>query len=755
MTVLEWGSGGTQRSTNTSNSSDGWKTNHLNFPSARLAYDGQRPIEVAALSATVGSGDRRYRYRLAGQSTVRAAPGFHDSADFAEFEFRVYRDSGTVYLGLKGESGSGARVTNWIVSGDPVNWDPNGIQPGKLTWYESPSAPGLSIGPGIPPLSIAIDISSPGDDGGRDINGYTIQIAKSSTFNPSQIIRELTRSPGSADVTVTQDNDGNPLPSGIVLYVRTMAKNAVTDGIGNKGGTASAVRTITLTSIPTAPTDLNVVPTSDGLQATVSWTAPLDSGVGITGYEIQRTPTSPSGPAVLYSTTGTGTSTVITDLSPGVTNSWQVRAVTSQGSGPWSEVVSVRQPSSTPSPGDYFDGSTAATVDATFAWEGTAHASPSVARAVSALGWTFSVAASFGAAVESRVAAGLFGAPGVIPSPTAYAYKIAITQNTTGPGFRAGTSFTPTFSGPILPNKPYVGSVWVKPSKPLRVAPMIVWGNEASVSVGEQQGSPVDLLPGVWTRIVTPALTAPATATRAGVYLIVVTGSQLLLAGDEILMDGAMLTLGSALPYFDGSFIPANGFDYVWSGTADQSTSQRLPYVPTTLTDPLRDPDCPPPPAPPRPPLLLDDCIPEITTWRRYWIDIPADATSDWLTSVPTIRITSGGYNAAAVRILLFENPFNRAPSPVWLSDPCTYLVLGFMPASSRFTVDGISERVWAEVRGGAPIPADRLLYGVQGGPPLWPELSCSIPYLAAVDVPESMPVGNLSFEVDLTKRMY
>jgi hypothetical protein len=69
-------------------------------------------------------------------------------------------------------------------------------------------------------------------------------------------------------------------------------------------------------------------------------------------------------------------------------------------------------------------------------------------------------------------------------------------------------------------------------------------------------------------------------------------------------------------------------------------------------------------------------------------------------------------------------------------------------------TVDGVTQRVWAEVNGAAPIPANKLLYGTGNVPATWPEFRCGDGYVVTFDVPLDAPAGNLETAVTLTMRM-
>lgn len=71
--------------------------------------------------------------------------------------------------------------------------------------------------------------------------------------------------------------------------------------------------------------------------------------------------------------------------------------------------------------------------------------------------------------------------------------------------------------------------------------------------------------------------------------------------------------------------------------------------------------------------------------------------------------------------------------------DPYSYcgeFILSYLPADAELVVDGALARSWASVGGAPSIPASNLLYGTDGTPIVWPQLTCGIPYLLTVDVP-------------------
>lgn len=267
----------------------------------------------------------------------------------------------------------------------------------------------------------------------------------------------------------------------------------------------------------------------------------------------------------------------------------------------------------------------------------------------------------------------------------------------------------------------------------------------------------------VWTRIAAGAV-APSGAVRAIVRVIDVdgTGWSTWKGGDTLDLDAAMLTLtAEEFPYFDGSTLPNETYIYEWLGTAHASTSKRTTIAEggtlSAEADLLRgrsilDPNCLPP-APPRPPVVDNICITETGIWRRYFIKIPAAEVSDWLDAVPTFEIVTTDLEMSQARIRVYANPDDLAPEAVNTSQWISEQIVAYIPKHTVFTIDGVHQRVWAEVNKGEALSADHLLYGSNGAPPTWPTLSCGISYAVSLDLPVEIQQGDSRLHAYLTTR--
>ena len=110
-----------------------------------------------------------------------------------------------------------------------------------------------------------------------------------------------------------------------------------TSGSGARQATAAQTLTITVTNVPApgkpaAPT----VTVASHTSLSATWTAPTNTGPAITDYDVQyRAGTTGAFTDANY--TGTTTSTTLTGLTAGTSYQVRVRAVSSEGAGPWSD----------------------------------------------------------------------------------------------------------------------------------------------------------------------------------------------------------------------------------------------------------------------------------------------------------------------------------------------------------------------------------------------------------------------------------
>jgi hypothetical protein len=586
----------------------------------------------------------------------------------------------------------------------------------------------------ITPTTATVYWSTP-SRGNADIDNYDLHVCDNTAFNGSGCVHYNWTGNTATSKALTGFNPGT------TYYMRVRAHNG--DGDGAWSGTYS------FTTLPSTPPTMSVSASPAGSSAVVTLGPP--SGVsGVDKYIVTRQYLSPAPiptPATVSVET-TSSSLTISGLTPGARYRWTAKAVIGSYTTPASANLDLTQPQPSTGAGDYFDGASPARTDITFAWTGTANNSTSVANGVSADGWAATAPSGGGSVVLQRVTGGRSGA---------YCARMLVTADATGAGKVLGgatSAITADKRAVVEEGATYFGSIYVRPSRTQRLNAELLWFDEAGVEIGPRGSGSASVVSDTigWTRL-TCSGTVPPTAVNASVRARDASGEgwSVWLSGEWMDADDAMISLGELFTYFDGNTPDSAEFQYAWTGTTNASESTR-----TTLDstfDPLADPDCVAIPAAPRPPVVPSDCIADVGQWRRYWAAIPASNVSDWLTTIPTLELTTSASAERQVRVRVYQNPFNRGSADVDPTDFCSEQIISYIPPNTTMTLDGVTERVWAEVNGGATISADHLLYGSGGTPATWPHLSCGIGYWVSFDVPNEAPAGNLTVRVYLTQR--
>ena len=558
-----------------------------------------------------------------------------------------------------------------------------------------------------------------GTPNGSPVTGNQVQYSTSPTFTGATTVN---LSAGVTNYTPTT------LQPETTYYFRARTLSA-------QGPSAWTTATPSGTTLPAGPPGIFVTPSASGTSATVTLTPPSNVS-GVTQYEVERRLNGTTTPVTPY-TTETNTLSA-PGLTPGTTYQWRARAMINTYASPWSSWVTIAQPRPNTSPGDYFDGSTAppTSADVSYEWTGTVNNSISRAQGVGVAGWS-----SASGTILQRVTGGF---------ARTYAARMIVKIDVAN----AWAGISNATAAEVQPGETYYGSIHVKVSRTQRLVARLYWLDSGGSTIGYIDGEAVVVEPGQdWVRLVSTDI-APFGAESAVIRAINVagTGGSDWLGGDYMDLDAAMITLGNLYPYFDGATNDTAEFAYDWTGTANASTSTRTTLDPGEF-DPLQDPDCDPIPQAPRPPEIPQDCIQEIGQWRRYTLTIPAEEVRLWSTTVPTFVLKTGEFDERQVRVRFYENPENLDPSEMDLSVWGAEIIITYIPPRTEVTLDSITQRIWASVRGAAARPATHLLYGTGGAPATWPELSCGISYVVTLDVPTEAPPGNLTTSVMLTQR--
>lgn len=616
-------------------------------------------------------------------------------------------------------------------------------------WGTAPTAPGAPImyqPTNITTTSMTSTFSGT-TDGGVAISGWTLQRATDANF---------TQNVYTVASNGTDQHTG--LTPGTTYYFRSYGSNAI--------GNSAWSNTTSAGTLPAVPPGLTVASSPSGTSATITLSPPGGVG-GVTKYVWQwrvkgtTTPISEHFSSVVVNTE--------TGLTPGETYEWRASAFYGTYQSPWTDSIAVpagtwlalTQAKPNTNPGDYFDGSTPDPTggDLNYQWGtdglGTPDASISTAVASGVAGWEAEFANGTG--VLYRITAGIVS--------STYAARVQVLTDTTAAGaLRAGQLDAAGYWSDVTIGGTYVGSIYVRPSRAQRLAAEITWLTTAGAVVSRTVGAATEVPGGSWLRLVAGGST-PANAVHAVVRVIDVSGTgwSTWKGGDTLELDGAMISLSEEFPYFDGSTLPTDAYLYEWvdADSPHASTSKRTNRAqasPAALSvlgaNPrvIIDPGCKPP-APPRPPTIPSDCITEAGIWRRLFAPLPATFISDWLDVVPTFEIETLSYEVAQARIRIYRNPTNGPANLVdttsWISEQ----IISYVPKNTVLTIDGVHQRVWAEVAGGEAQSADHLLYGSNGTPATWPILSCGVGYAITVDLPVEILQGDTQFHTYLTTR--
>lgn len=559
-------------------------------------------------------------------------------------------------------------------------------------------------------------------DGGANLLRWEYQYSTSPTFASGN--SAVFASNGTSIVT-----DLVPLTT---YYFRSRGVNTI--GTGDW----SVIRSGTTTAAG-AP-GLMVSPALDGGSALVAITPPPEMP-NPTSYILEF--------RLVGGTTTTRTVTAspytVSPLTPGASYEWRAAAVSGAYTGPFTGWSTYIQPNTNTNPGDYFDGATAARPDLTYSWLGTANSSMSRAMAQYVRGWglfTSGNAVSGGQGQVYRVTGG---------RSQAFAARIDFWVDATAAGFHAGIAYDAASSFPAISNAVYQGLIHVQlPRRSQRLAAMFVWLNGAGNEIARSVGDSILVTPSTvdWTPLRATG-TPPPGAVRGALRVIDVEGVgwEVWRGGDTMLLDDAITPF--ARYYFDGNTPDTDAWNYLWAGAVNASPSYRENST-EAAPSPLIDPDCPPVPAPPRPPVIVDSCVEvETTQWRRFWQEIPAIYVPEWIDTVPTLRIKTST-PVRLVRVRYYPNPFGRELADLEVDGFCSEQTISFIPGDTIFTLDGITQRAWAEVAGGGSLAADSLLRTDNS---VWPLIGCGIGYYVTVDVPTDTPTNAVDLEYSLAQR--
>lgn len=183
-----------------------------------------------------------------------------------------------------------------------------------------------------------------------------------------------------------------------------------------------------------------------------------------------------------------------------------------------------------------------------------------------------------------------------------------------------------------------------------------------------------------------------------------------------------------------------------WSDDPNESALLLTPVA----EDISADPDCPAPPAPPAPPQIDDACVAEPSAYNRTVVEVSAATVPRNLTAYPVITLTAGAAAVRQARIRFWENPDGLTIDQIY---PCDYdgeIIVSYLAPGATMVIDGVLQEATVTAPGFDPQNANHALYGPNGGPVDWPELTGGIPYLVTLELDSGESYSDTIMLVDL-----
>ena len=210
----------------------------------------------------------------------------------------------------------------------------------------------------------------------------------------------------------------------------------------------------------------------------------------------------------------------------------------------------------------------------------------------------------------------------------------------------------------------------------------------------------------------------------------------------------ATFTAVAANPFEFGAFRPIiEGFmdptvDVPWVGgvvpPGASFDDDGQPFIEVTCAtptyQPVLDPKCqyiPPPEAP----VISVSCFERAANyWRRQFV-LPQQFIPMWGDVVPYIEIHAMRDEVRNLRIRFYADYTGRGDPST--DDPCAFcgdLVVSYIPLGTTMVIDGSDRLTYVIDKGGLRQRSEHLVYGSDGMPFDWPELTCGVPYVVTVD---------------------
>jgi hypothetical protein len=245
------------------------------------------------------------------------------------------------------------------------------------------------------------------------------------------------------------------------------------------------------------------------------------------------------------------------------------------------------------------------------------------------------------------------------------------------------------------------------------------------------------------TTTVGPVVTGKRTTTNGGcVWTVSVT---VVAANPVVFSDEKPLIRGFGdpnveVPYIGGIIPPGGSFDA--DGFIETEVDCAVP-----TWQPLVDPECPIVIAPPAVPSISLSCFEFPVNYKRRQFTIPPQRVPLWGKIVPYFEILTPGGEVRSLRLRFYADPDGDGST---VQDACSFcgdIVFSYIPAGSAMIFDGADHQVYVQAPNGTRQRADALVFGSDGAPFEWPELTCGYGYVVTLDLPQTgtVPVVNMS----------
>lgn len=219
--------------------------------------------------------------------------------------------------------------------------------------------------------------------------------------------------------------------------------------------------------------------------------------------------------------------------------------------------------------------------------------------------------------------------------------------------------------------------------------------------------------------------------------------------GGEVWLVGFTLVAGNPFQFgwpnnYVRGFGDVNTTDPYLAGTPDDAVVDLVgfvqddPFCPKPTYNPINDPLFPAIITPPSAPNVVTSGFNFPVNYRRRQFTIERDIIPSWGEVVPFIRLRSPNKESRNVRVRFYADPFGLGDPN---SDPCNFcgdIVVSYIPAGGTIVLDGTDEIVYAEDVVNGRRQASHLVFGSDGGPFDWPQLSCGFGYVVTMDTPQS-----------------